>query len=1046
MVVRLVTGQPALPHNQVAEPEVKDPNRTSKQDRGIAVTGQLQSFAKLKDGGLSASRQAHATQTGVRAERARVPRSVPSTTAVVNSATADTSETQREQIGKLDSLSGQAMAVFDQKPRPSPLRDAQQAFETKFPNVPRPVDLNKIYVNAYQENGTPPTRVLESSRSVADYIAERYTGGGDITLDVDTEKGTTYSLFRSPNAVSDEDKVNGTTPQEIEKFINHLASDKAKDVNVQNDEYFRTPGQDDKTPLQKLGEIRKELIQVDTDLQYADGTLSKKAQDLAKKITQNPTQTDLERAYPDESKRPRVYGLSINPDSTTNGTPDTDQTLHGPLVMMTPHADYLPGGNDVVVVYLPGQGLKEFNSVAEMKSYLIRPSVQGDSEQRHALLNFLPEQAQADLSTHQLYELGDFKQVPPGKNFFEHSVQQQLDKQRRDTVYQMTQAKERGVDLTELDGIAGDSSDDLREWFDTERMLTERDVRLIEHNRPDWWKQSSQENKDLLATYQEAADQLESNLEELESKIPTLKEHAAQKIREELQTLYPDIDPDKVTVTITYYQPPEGQSRANPNPQPRFSTVTTTLTDYVVLERRLAQNPPDDKTGISGTILDMLAPGSDVAKLFRQNKVGVSATVTGTDGSEATLDKQDLNALAEKLDVGKRYGQLLTDKYGDANGQHLKTTWKAAYLARMRADAQEAEMSDVFESRSRFSNTKRPFTMVQAVLDQPDSRTQERKVDGHIVQTEELTVDIWGKGPHEKRIRESYPVDGVLVIGAVDKHGNASRALETVVLYTPDAPDGKAYRVYNDREELKSDPMFRKPEWIAYFKDRVSDAKISPVGGGSLTRKEGVGLYADPNADSGSRWTTLGTKAIAGDFAERQYQAEVFTKRENAEALSITNEALRKESFWKKFNAGLFTTLDALDFIPFGKLSKGLGALARQVNPRKLLSRLPSGTHLLQHAGGANKMPFKFTHHDATSLPLQSLKGFEVPISRDSLKNLKYDHATGIYVDGANEQYIRIGNQFYRSNLRPDASGTMQRGVFRPNNSTDRVDVERIGG
>ncbi|WP_232435573.1 hypothetical protein, partial [Burkholderia ubonensis] len=42
--------------------------------------------------------------------------------------------------------------------------------------------------------------------------------------------------------------------------------------------------------------------------------------------------------------------------------------------------------------------------------------------------------------------------------------------------------------------------------------------------------------------------------------------------------------------------------------------------------------------------------------------------------------------------------------------------------------------------------------------------------------------------------------------------------------------------------------------------------------------------------------------------------------------------------------------------------------------------------------------------------------------------------------------YIRIGNQFYRSNLRPDASGTMQRGVFRPNNSTDRVDVERIGG
>lgn len=50
MVIRHVTGQPALPHNQVAESEVKDPNRTSKRDRGIAVTGQLQSLTELKNG------------------------------------------------------------------------------------------------------------------------------------------------------------------------------------------------------------------------------------------------------------------------------------------------------------------------------------------------------------------------------------------------------------------------------------------------------------------------------------------------------------------------------------------------------------------------------------------------------------------------------------------------------------------------------------------------------------------------------------------------------------------------------------------------------------------------------------------------------------------------------------------------------------------------------------------------------------------------------------------------------------------------------------
>ncbi|KVK72771.1 hypothetical protein WJ47_16810 [Burkholderia ubonensis] len=1065
MVVRHVTGQPALPYTQVAESEVKDPNRISKQDRGTAVTGQLQSLTELKDRGPSASRQAHATQTGIRAERARVARSVPSTTAVVNSATADASETQCEQLGKLGSLSGQAMAVFDQKPRPSPLRDAQQAFETKFPNVPRPVDLNKIYLNTYEKkeirvSGNPIVYEIKSSRSIADLVVERYNGGASRSIadllierynggeekdfDDDTDKGIYYGFYSSPDALFNGPDKLDIPPQQLERFTDGLPADKAKDVKVQNAQYFSTPGQDGKTPLQKLGEIRKELIQADTDLQDADGTLSKKAQDLVRKITQNPTQTDLKRAYPGESKRPRVYGLSIKPASTTNGKPDPDQTLHGPLVMMTPHADNLPGENDVVVLYLPGQGLKEFDSAADLKNY-VNDTVRLDPEQSLALLNFLPEQAQADWSTHQLYELGDFKQVPPGKNFFEYSVQQQLDKQGSDTVYRMTQAKERGVGLTELDGIAGDSSDDLRESFDTDRMLMERDVRLIEHNRPDWWKQSSQENKDLLATYQEDADRFASNLEELESKIPTLNEHAAQKIREELQTQYSDIDPDKVTVTITYYQPPEGQSRANPNPQPRFSTVTTTLTEYVVLERRLAQNPPDDKTGISGTILDMLAPGSDVAKLFRQNTVGVSATVTGADGNPVTLDKTELNALAEKLDVGKRYGQLLTDKYDGANGQHLKTAWKDAYLARMRADAQAAEMSGVFESDSRFSNTKRPFTMVQAALDQPDSRTQERKVDGHTVQTEEFTVDIWGSKPGTGSVRASYPVNGVLVIGAVDSHGNASRALPTVVLYTPDAPDGKAYRVYDDREKLKSDPKFRQPEWIKYFKSRVSHGKVPVSREKEVTRQAGIDLPSGPNPAS-NFYKEFNTKPVTGNFTDRLYQAEVATKRQDADALSVTNEELCQESLQKKISAGIGLALDVVDIAPFGKLGKGLIALARRVNPRKVLSRLPKGVHFFRKTGGANSVPFGIVRHNPiANLAERSLKGFEVQITRDSLKNLKYDKTTGVYTDGANNQYIRIDSKYYRSNLQPDANGTPQRGVFRPNNNTDRVDVERIG-
>ncbi|WP_174989389.1 dermonecrotic toxin domain-containing protein, partial [Burkholderia lata] len=699
---------------------------------------------------------------------------------------------QREKVDTLYSLSGQANAVFDQKPRPSLLQDARQAFETMFPQAPRPVDLNRLYVNAYREKQDPPgsaqfTREWVSSRSVADLIAQRYSGGDRIDLGHDSDRNISYGVFSSPDAVSDEAKVGGTTAQAAETFINGFSADTAESVKAQNDQYFSTPGPDGKTPLQKLGELRKNQIQADAQLQHADGTLSPKALNLVESVTQYPTQADLDRAYPDESARPRVFSVSINPDSNANGKRDGDQRLYGPLVMMTPRADDWPGKNDVVVLSLPGQGLKAFDSVEAMKSYVAEPGVQVDAEQRHALLNFLPEQEQADFAQNRRYELGGFQAVPAGTNFFEHGVQQQIDKQGRDTEYRMTQAGKRGADLTEFDEIAADSSDDLRESFDADGMLTERDIRLIEHNRPDWWKQSSQVDRDSLENFQEGADQFENNLDELESQIPTLMEHAATKIREELQSKYPGIDPDKVAVAITYYQPPEGATRVNPDPQPQSKTITTTLTEYVTLKRQLARNPPDDETGVSGTLLDALLPGTDVAKLFRENKVGVSATMAGADGKQVTLAKEELNVLAEKLDVGQSYDQLLTDKYGD---RKLKETWQGAYGLRMLADAKEGDLSGAFGD---LYQNKLPYRMVREVIKNSDS-SKRGKVDGYTIQTEAFTVDI--HRPGRKDVIGSYPVNGMVVIGAVDSRGNESRAMGTVVLYTPDAPDGRAYRTY----------------------------------------------------------------------------------------------------------------------------------------------------------------------------------------------------------------------------------------------------------
>ncbi|MEM4989121.1 DUF6543 domain-containing protein [Collimonas sp. H4R21] len=951
-------------------------------------------------------------------------------------------------IDPFKSLSGQADAVFDQQPRPNLQKDAQQAFEQAFPAL-RPADLSKIVVNFWKWERPDPDSAAEpklvSSRSAAEYITERYSGGPEISLQEDHHKNVFIGIYNSPDASGEQDQIQQIPVHKFETFINDLKADKAEDVSLEQKRYFETPGPDGKKPIANLGEIRQKQIQADAELQYSDGTLSEEGKALVESVVKNPSEADLERAYPDESKRPRVVALQIR-NLDYDGDPIPAQYLQGPFVIMTPHADNLPGGKDRAVLFVPGKGLTEFKSLDKLKENFSSSSMSIDSTLQRNLLNFLTEPEQAGFSEHPQYQL-EVARPPLRGNFFEHSVQQQIDKQGRDTEYRMERAGKRGVDLKELDGIMGESTDDLHESFGADGPLRERDLRLIELNRPDWWKTSSPKDKETLGVYQETADQLESNFEELESDIPTQDAYAAKKTREALQPKYPGIDPDKTTVTITYHQPPEPSNGAHRRPKPEPKTVTTTLTQYMVLDRRLAQNPPDDETGISGTILDSLAPGSDVAKLFRENKVSVTATLSDTDGkaitdrdgNAVTLDKPTLDALGKQLDVGKGYKKLLNDKYLGVNGQKLQATWKAAYRARMQVDLQEARMSGEIDARY---DDKTPSSMVQAVLKSPDSKNRE-KVNGHDIQTEEFTVDIERKFPLPSSVSVSYPVNGVLVIGAADK------GLSTAVLCTPDAPDGKAFRTYLSREDMKQDPMFKKPEWIAYFKGRVSHGKVPVSREKNMTEQEGIGLYAKPDPKLNYE-AKFNTKVVKVDFTDQLYKAGVSAKLSNADAFSVTNDELHQESLQKRISAGLGTAFDVgdfvLDVVPFGKLGKGLMALARQVNPRKVLSRLPD-IHLLRKTGRADQAPFGVVRNNASvGIAGPLLKGYEVPFSSDALKHLKYNKADDIYADGANNQYIRIGNKYYWSNLQPDSNGKLQRGIFRPNNVLDRFDVERVDG
>ncbi|WP_338510407.1 DUF6543 domain-containing protein [Pseudomonas trivialis] len=118
---------------------------------------------------------------------------------------------------------------------------------------------------------------------------------------------------------------------------------------------------------------------------------------------------------------------------------------------------------------------------------------------------------------------------------------------------------------------------------------------------------------------------------------------------------------------------------------------------------------------------------------------------------------------------------------------------KHAYLAKLSPTAYSASETDS-------AGKSLAPQWVRAVIDYPDAATRP-KVDGKTVVAN--TMSFYGA-----------PVQGVTVISS---GGRSSR-----VLYSPEAPDGIAWRALASQQELET--LMNKPEWQAYARARQLDA------------------------------------------------------------------------------------------------------------------------------------------------------------------------------------------------------------------------------
>ncbi|MET0617337.1 MAG: DUF6543 domain-containing protein [Luteibacter sp.] len=182
-------------------------------------------------------------------------------------------------------------------------------------------------------------------------------------------------------------------------------------------------------------------------------------------------------------------------------------------------------------------------------------------------------------------------------------------------------------------------------------------------------------------------------------------------------------------------------------------------------------------------------------------------------------DVGTLRAVAREVDLAPRFAAYLRSQVGDPQGRSLRIAAMRLQQARMRIAAADARLASYVpgETASFIDDREdRGYRMVEAVLDAPVAATR-RTVGGHRIAVHQL-------------VYEGAAVEDVLVIGVQDP-----RSSPRVVLYTPDAPDGRDFHEFGDRAAAAREFLYA-PAFEEYLLRRLPVEFSEPLPNGTRRR------------------------------------------------------------------------------------------------------------------------------------------------------------------------------------------------------------------
>ncbi|UPG94852.1 hypothetical protein [Luteibacter aegosomatissinici] len=255
----------------------------------------------------------------------------------------------------------------------------------------------------------------------------------------------------------------------------------------------------------------------------------------------------------------------------------------------------------------------------------------------------------------------------------------------------------------------------------------------------------------------------------------------------------------------------------------------------------------------------------------------VSLRVMRRDGAgmATALPESSLRTLIRDVRLADRYReyleQMLRASHRGAAGRAIDVEMLAA---RMRAEATEARLSYYLadEPRSfRHDHAERGYRWVEAVLDHRAAAGRAR-VEGHDIVVRQATY-------------RGAAVRDVFIIGVRNP-----ASVGTLILYTPDSPDGVSFREFDDAAGAQRN-FFYAPAFREYLLDRLpaAFAEFEPNG---VTRRFAGGrtvaswVFGQPGGGAFTRTAeAFGERDVTGDFFAAGYDTMVDQRLHDAGTL-----------------------------------------------------------------------------------------------------------------------------------------------------------------